>query len=74
MFEAAQFLALCSAALLMASLAVWGGVLRGPLMQRLDGLRATNDEPAQLAIRALAMAFGLSAAAAIMVVAELVSP
>jgi hypothetical protein len=74
MFEAAQFLALCSVALLMASLAIWAGMLRGPLLRRLDGRRAANAGPAQLAMQALLLAFGLSAAAAILAIAGWISP
>ena len=73
MFEAAQFLALCALVLLIASLAIWAGLLRGPLRQRLDGWRASNVEPAQLAMRALVMASGLSVAAVMMVIAGWIS-
>lgn len=64
----AQMLALCSALLLLASIGIWGGVLRGPLLQRLDGSRAINVRPAELAARALALALGVSAFAALLAI------
>jgi hypothetical protein len=63
--EAAQIIALCAALLLVASLFIWSNVLRGPLLQRLDGKRASNAGPAELASKVLVVAFGLSVLAAI---------
>jgi hypothetical protein len=64
MLEAASTLALVSALLLAASVTMWG-MLRGPLLQRLDGSRASNDGPAELALKTLVLAFALSFVAAV---------
>lgn len=64
----AQMLAFCSALLLVASIAIWAGLLRGPLLQRLDGSRTANVRPAELAARVLALALGASALAAILAI------
>ena len=64
----AQMLAFCSALLLITSIAIWAGLLRGPLLQRLDGSRAANVRPAELAAKALALALGASALAAVVAV------
>jgi hypothetical protein len=72
--EAARNLALLSAVLLIASVAIWTSFLRGPLLQRLDGLRASNEAPAELAIQALVLAFGLSAVAAVLAIVGWISP
>lgn len=71
--EAARILAVFSALLLLASVLIWTQRLRGPLLQRLDGRRASNDRPADLAVKALVLALGLSAVAAILAVAGWVS-
>jgi hypothetical protein len=72
--ETARALALFSAAFLLASCAIWTVLLRGPMLQRLDGRRASNNRPAQLAVQLLAEGFGLSAVAAVLAVAGWVSP
>jgi len=73
MLEAARSLALLSALLLAASVTVWG-ILRGPLLQRLDGSRASNDGPAELAMKTLVLAFALGSVAAVLaIVARIVS-
>jgi hypothetical protein len=64
MLEAAGTLALLSALLLAVSVTIWG-MLRGPLLQRLDGSRASNDGAAELAMKTLVLAFGLSSVAAV---------
>ena len=61
----AYALAWCSALLLVASITIWAGLLRGPLLERLDGSRAANVRPAELAARALAVAVVASALAAV---------
>lgn len=66
--EVAQFLALVAGLSLIASVAVWAGILRGPFLQRLDGGRASNVGPAELAMQALVLAFGLSALAALLTI------
>ena len=67
--EAAGIIAILSALLLFASIAIWAKRLRGPLLQRLDGRRASNSAPAEIAIKALFLAFGLSVVAASLTIA-----
>lgn len=64
MYEVIGMISFCSALLLFAAVAVWAKRLRGPLLQRLDGQRASNSAPAEIAIKALFLAFGLSVVAA----------
>ena len=66
--DTAQIFGLFSALLLAASIAIWAGLLRGPLLQRLDGSRASNARPAELAARALALALAVSALAAVLAI------
>jgi hypothetical protein len=68
MLVVAQMLAFSSAILLVTSIAIWAGLLRGPLLQRLDGSRAVNVRPAELAVKALALAVGVSALAALLAI------
>jgi len=68
MTNVAVVLALCSALLLIVSVAIWAKVLRGPLMQRLDGGRQSNDKPAEIAAQLLVLAFVTSALAAILAI------
>ena len=44
-----QALAILSALMMAISFAIWSGWLRGPLLERLDGQRASNAAPATLA-------------------------
>ena len=74
MLEAARTLALLSALLLAASVTIWGKMLRGPLLQRLDGSRASNDGPAELAMKTLVFAFALSSVAAVLAIVALIVP
>ena len=74
MFEVARALAFLSALLIVISLAIWAMGLRGPLLQRLDGRRASNAAPAALAIKLLTAAFGLSAIAALLAIVGWISP
>jgi hypothetical protein len=46
--EAAQTLAIISALLLWGWIATWATLLRGPLLQRLDGSRTSNAGPLSL--------------------------
>lgn len=62
--EAAQMFAFFSTVLLVSSIAIWAALLQGPLFQRLDGSRAVNALPAELAAKALALALAASALAA----------
>lgn len=73
MSEAAQILAFLAALLLAAAVAMWAR-LRGPLLQRLDGTRASNARPAEIAAQVLVMAVGLAVlGAALAVVGWIVS-
>ena len=72
--EVAQILALLSALLMVIAFAIWSQWLRGPLLQRLDGQRASNAAPAALAMRLLVAAFGLSAVAALLAMADWMFP
>jgi hypothetical protein len=68
MTEVAQALAFLSALLMVIAFAIWLNWLRGPLLQRLDGQRASNATPAALAIKLLMAAVGVSALAAILAI------
>ena len=68
MADFAQIIALCGALSLVACLFIWATVLRGPLLQRLDGERASNAGPAELASQVLLLAFCLSVVAAALAV------
>ena len=68
MLEGAQLFAGVSAVLLLAALLVWASLLKGPLLQRLNGSRASNARPAEIAARILATALGLSAIAAVVAI------
>jgi hypothetical protein len=74
MSEVAQALAFLSALLMVISFAIWLKWLRGPLLQRLDGQRASNAAPAALAIKLLMAALGVSALAAILAIGGWISP
>jgi hypothetical protein len=71
--EAARIIGFFSALLLVGSVAIWAKTLRGPLLRRLDGRMASNARPAQIAIRLLATAVGLSAVAALLAIAGWIS-
>lgn len=72
--EVALILAFASALLMMISFAIWANWLRGPLLQRLDGQRASNAAPAALAIKLLMGAFVVSALAAALAIFGWISP
>jgi hypothetical protein len=72
--ELARSLALASALLMAISFAIWASCLRGPLLQRLDGQRASNGAPAVLVIRLLMMGFGVSVLAAALAIGGRISP
>ena len=71
--EIARTVALFSVAFLLASLSIWALYLRGPLLRRLDGSRASNEQPAKFAVQVLIVAFGLSAVAAMFAMIVLLS-
>jgi Zn-dependent protease len=72
--EVARTLAFLSAVLLVTSVAVWAKWLRGPLLQRLDGPRASNAAPAALVLKLRMAAFGVSAVAAVLAIGGWISP
>jgi hypothetical protein len=72
--EVARALAFAAALLMVISFAIWFGWLRGPLLQRLGGLRTSNVAPAALAIKLLIVAFGVSVVAAILAIVAWISP
>jgi hypothetical protein len=74
MLELARTLAFASALLMVISFVIWVSLLRGPLLQRLDGQRASNAAPAALAVKLLMLAFGVSAVAAILAIVGWISP
>jgi hypothetical protein len=74
MRELACTLAFASAFLMVISFAIWANWLRGPLLQRLDGQRASNAAPAAIAIKSLVAAFGVSAVAAVLAIVGWISP
>jgi hypothetical protein len=73
MSEAAQILAFLAALLLAAAVAMWAR-LRGPLLQRLEGPRASNARPAEIAAQVLVMAVGLAALGAALAVVGWIVP
>lgn len=72
--EVADILAFAAALLVVISFAIWLGWLRGPLLQRLGGLRAANVAPAALAIKLLVVALGASMVAAVVAIVGWISP
>ncbi|WP_344699693.1 hypothetical protein [Sphingomonas limnosediminicola] len=73
MLELARIIALLSSLLLVASIIIWASVLRGPLMQRLDGKRLSNSRPTELASKLLVFAFGIGGVAAFLAIAGWIS-
>lgn len=74
MSEAARILAFASVVLMAISFAIWSNWLRGPLLERLDGQRASNAAPAILAITLLMAAFGVSVIAAVLAIGGWIAP
>ena len=72
--EVARILALLSALLIVTSFAIWAKWLRGPLLQRLDGQRASNHHPALVVIKLLMAAVAVSAAAAVLAIGGWIYP
>lgn len=73
MSEAAQVLGIFAIFLLGGALAIWAGLLRGPLAQRLDGRRTSNARPSELVSAVLIAAVGISALAFVWAIIGLVS-
>ena len=72
--EVARTLAFLSAVLIVTSFTVWAKWLRGPLLQRLDGQRASNAVPGALVLKLLMAAFCVSAVAAVLAIGGWISP
>jgi len=72
--EVARILAFGSALLLVMSFAIWINWLRGPLLQRLDGLRVSNGGPAGFAAGLLMLGFVVSVAGAALAIVGWISP
>jgi hypothetical protein len=72
--EVARALAFAAAFLMAVSFVIWLSWLRGPLLQRLDGPRASNVAPAALAIKLLIAAFAMSLVAAAIAIVAWISP
>ena len=72
--EVARALALTATFLMAIAFVIWLGWLRGPLLQRLDGPRASNVAPAALAIKLLIAAFAVSLLAAAIAIVAWISP
>lgn len=71
--DLARTLAFLSVVLIVASVAIWAKSLRGPLLQRLDGRRASNTEPAAIAIKLLMAGFGVSVVAVLVAIVDFIS-
>ena len=69
MREAALIFGLFSAALLIGAVLAWMRLGRGPSLQRIDGRLEPTSGQAEFASQLLALAFGVSAVAAILAVA-----
>lgn len=74
MSEVARILAFASVVLMGSSFAIWSNWLRGPLLQRLGGVRASNAVPAAVAIKLLMASFVTSAVAAALAILGWISP
>lgn len=68
MLEAARILGFFSAALLIASIAAWVKLSRGPTLQRLDGRSGSSPGPSEFASQLLVAAVCSSAVAAILAI------
>jgi len=73
MSETAQILAFLSALLLAVAAVMWAR-LRGPPLQRLDGTRASNARPAEIAAQVLVMAVAVAVLAAALAVVGWIVP
>ena len=73
MVDTARILALSSAVFLAAFIAILAKMLQGPLLQRLDGKRASNGGAAELASQLLVVAFLLGALAAFLAIVASIS-
>lgn len=74
MLETARILGSFSAVLLLAAVAAWAKLLRGPLLQPIDRRAAWDRGEAGLASKLLVWAAGLSTAAAILAVTAWIAP
>jgi hypothetical protein len=74
MTEVARILAFASVVLMGISFAIGTSWLRGPLLPRLGGGRASNAVPSEVAIKFLMASFVTSAVAAVLAILEWISP
>jgi hypothetical protein len=72
--DVARTLSFAAVLLMALSFAICLSWLRGPLLERLDGVRASNLAPAALAVKSLIVAFGVSVVAAVLAIVAWVSP
>ena len=63
MVEAGNVLGVLAAALLLMAIVAWVKLIRGPLMQRIDGRTGTDPSEGEFASELLFWAAGLSTAA-----------
>ena len=68
MFEASWVLGTFSALLLAGAVAIWAKVLRGPLLQRLDGKRGSDAAGAEWVSKMLVAAVAVGAIAAVLAI------
>jgi len=69
MVEAGNVLGVIAAVLLLMAVIAWLKLIRGPLVQRLDGRTGMDEAQGELASKLLFWAAGLSSAAAFVAVA-----
>jgi hypothetical protein len=69
MVEAANILGVLAAVLLLMAVVAWIKLIRGPLMQRTNGLADMDSAQGELASELLFWAAGLSTAAAFLAIA-----
>ena len=69
MVEAANILGVLAAVLLLMAVVAWVKLIRGPLMQRTNGLADMDSAQGELASELLFWAAGLSTAAAFLAIA-----
>ena len=69
MVEAGNVLGVIAAVLLLMAVVAWVKLIRGPLVQRLDGRTGMDEAQGELASKLLFWAAGLSSAAAFLAVA-----
>jgi hypothetical protein len=69
MVDAANVLGVLGAVMLLMAVVAWVSFIRGPLMQRTDGLTGMDSAQGELASELLFWAAGLSSTAALLAIA-----